>query len=627
MNDLHLIEEKIKTPSKFRFVKAVFVKSSVVYYSIKRTNKFNHLETILFLFSNKGKKLISKFFKYLVHSFTINRDSFVKQTIAYNKWLKTHLPSEKEIEKYGLEVANMAEKPLFSIILPSYNTSSLFLTWTIESVLTQVYKNWELIIVDDNSNKDYTKNTLKHFQKKDSRIKIIYRATQGLVTEAINDGLQIANGEYVCFLNHEDMISKDALYQFAKCIVEKKNIDIAYCDEDKIDEKNTHLSPIFKTEWRPHSLLSRNYIGHFFMIRKSLVDQIGFMKTKYLGSHDYDLLLRASIKARKIWHVPRILYHWRITNSLYSNIYGNFYAFNAGKRALESYLNRLNIKGSVEMHDDELIGTYTIRYQLKKYAKVSIIIPSKNKAHLLKQCIDSILEASTYSNFEILVVDNASNEESFENLMQEYKSVLQDRFKVILVNRKFNFSELINKGSKEANGEYLLLLNNDTKVVSPTWIEDMMCYAQNSNVGAVGVQLLFPDNSIQHCGIEFDNDLQPYHLFSHEKLEKENILANTINNFQALTGACLMVSKTKFEEVNGFNERLAVEFNDIDFCMKLRQKKWHNVYLNHVKLYHYESVSRGRADQNQENYSRYTLEKGIFLSQHQERVKSNVFLQ
>ncbi len=607
---------QIKKNSRLWKIRNIITKAKVIFVSIHGQNKDNNkgfLNTIRFFFSKSGIKLIKKFCSHFF-SIVINNDlENKKKQLAYNEWFKKNMPTETDFMFFSKDLTTFHYNPVISILVPVYNTNPLYLRETIESVVRQIYPHWELCLVDDHSSKEATKNILQEYFDSDPRIKIVFQEENKHISETTNSALTISTGEYCALLDHDDLLTKDALYQVVKALNDRPEIDFIYSDEDKTDGDGNFMQPHFKPDWNPDNLLSRNYLGHIAVMRSSILKDIGGFKKGLEGSQDYDIYLRFIEKAKCVYHIPKILYHWRMhEESVAQNTYSKPYAYIAGQQAIKEALLRREEPGEVIMHTGDMLGFYTIRYKITEYKKISIIIPTKDKTSLIKQCIDSILKKSTYPNFEIILVDNGSSEPAFFKLIEEYKKNHPTVFFYHQYNIPFNFSALINYGASKATGDYLLLLNNDTKVITPDWMEGMIEQAQRKTTGVVGVKLLFPDNTIQHAGIIFDENGIAKHLFAGDHKDLYNKYINSINNYPALTGACIMVRKDLFYALGKFDEQYAVEYNDIDFCFKAIESGHHNVYIPHVELYHYESVSRGSSHSTGEKYLQYRKEHTAF---------------
>ncbi len=517
----------------------------------------------------------------------------------YLEWLDSHNESEKKVDfKY---------KPLISIVVPVYNVEASILKECIESVLMQSYSNFELCLADDCSTKKETVTCLKKYEKKDKRIKVVYRKKNGHISEATNSAIKIASGEFIGLLDNDDLLSENALYEVVKVLNQNKKIDMIYSDEDKIALNGKRYFPHFKPDFSPDSLLSSNYICHFTVLRKSIVDELGGFRSEYNGSQDYDMFLRFTEKTSNIYHIPKILYHWRMIEGSTSNDAGSKnYAYLAGKKALEDALKRRKIKGEVH-----LIGTpqmYEIEYLLDKEPLVSIIIPTKDKSDILKRCLESIYLKTTYKNYEVIVIDNNSSEKSTFKLLDHYKKKYKN-FRTYSYQCEFNYSYLNNEGVKKSKGDYVVLLNNDTEVISNDWLTKMVGYASQNHIGCVGVKLLYPTDTIQHCGVVIGCAGVAAHAFVGTSKDHFGYFGRLVapHDYSAVTAACLMVKKSKFNEVNGLDEKLKVAYNDVDLNIKLLEKGYYNVVLPGVQLYHYESISRGY-DLDEKNKQRFIEE-------------------
>lgn len=518
----------------------------------------------------------------------------------YNKWLK-----EQPMPDYNIK---LYKKPLISIVTPVYNVAKEYLKECIESVMYQNYENWELILVDDASTNKETLEVLKEYEQKDERIKVIYREKNGNISEATNTGFANAKGDYIGLLDNDDTISIDALFHVVKAINKHHGIDFIYSDEDKLDINGQRCIPYFKSDFAPDTLLSNNYICHFTVFSKELLKKVGGEKTEFNGAQDYDLILRMTEKANKIHHINRVLYHWRIIpGSTSESITAKEYAIKAGQRAIESALKRRKIDGSVDSNND---GTYIVKYKIDN-PHVTIIIPTKDYATTLKTCIDSIYEKSTYKNYDILVVNNNSVEEETFALFNKYKKE-KNNFEVLDISCPFNYSYLMNEAVKKSKGDYILFLNNDTEVITPDFIEQMLMYATQKHIGMVGTKLLFPDRTIQHAGVVLGIKSMAAHAYEYldESYPYSFGKLNMPTNYAAVTMACAMLSKKKFNEVKGMNEELANNFNDVELCIKLLAKNYYNVCLGNVVLFHYESKTRGK-DKTKKQFERTSKERNI----------------
>jgi len=508
-------------------------------------------------------------------------------------------------------------EPKISIIVPTYNTPEKFLIEMIESVRSQTYGNWELCIADGGSN-ERVRNILKQYALEDNRIKIkLLDENKGIAGNS-NEALSLATGEYIALLDHDDMLPAFALFEIVKAINENPDADFIYSDEDLISERGKRLEPHFKPDWSPYTLKSYNYITHLSVIRKSLVTEVGGFRRGFDGSQDYDLILRITEKTNKIIHIPKILYHWRMSEnstSLNPGIKG--YAHEAGKKALQEYFKRAGI--TCEVEDGQFMFSYRIKNKDYGFPKVSIIIPNKDNVVLLRQCIDSILYNSTYTNFEVVICDNNSKKETYK-YYEEIKS--NDKIKIIKWEKPFNFAAINNYAVNFTSGEYIIFLNNDTKVITPTWIESMLELITFKDVGIVGPKLLYQNNTIQHAGVVIGIAGFAGHIGRGKNRNFGGHFGNfkVIRNVSAVTGACLMIKKEVFRLVGGFDENLAVALNDIDLCLKVLEKGYNILYTPFVELYHYESKTRGYED-TEEKIIRFNKEIEYF------RTKWKHFLQ
>ena len=497
----------------------------------------------------------------------------------------------QENEKNLTETRPLSYNPLISVVVPVYNVADEMLIAMIDSVRNQTYKNWELVLVDDKSTQESVRTTLAKYENVE-RIKVIYREENGHISKATNTGFEAATGEFVALLDCDDLLAVNALYAMACMLNENPDYDFIYSDEDKISEDGTERrDPFFKPDWSPDTFMSYMYTCHFAMYRKSLIDELGGMRVGLEGSQDYDLVLRVMEQTSNIGHVPQILYHWRMRKeSTASDLTAKPYIVESTIKAKEDALARRGVTGKITCIKE--VQQYRVTYDPIGNPRISIIIPSKDNYTILKQCIDSIQEQTTYSNYEIIVVDNGS---SLENRTKYQKLVEAHQGQYLYHKETFNFSHMCNIGASHANGSLLLFLNDDIKVTEPQWLNILAGQAGQKHTGAVGCKLLYPDtNLIQHAGV-VNYEIGPGHAF-HKFDDSLNLYwgRNILDyNYTIVTGACLMVDKKKFEEIGGFEETLPVAYNDVDLCFKLVEKGYFNVLRNDVTLYHYESISRG----------------------------------
>ena len=569
---------------------------------------------VKFIFSVRGQKRIWQLCWKIVLYLLKKTTGIDYRNRPYKKWMQKNIPNKDQIVVLQKLEKEFNYRPKISIILPVYDPPEEFFKEALESVVTQAYSNWQLCIADDVSPNENIRTIIKSYADKDERIKYVFRTDNGHISASSNSAIEIATGDFIALLDHDDLLTVDALYQNVKALNEDTSIDFLYSDEDKINEKGDHLDAYFKPDWSPDTFMCRNYICHFSVIKTSLVKEVGGFRKGYEGSQDYDLFLRVSEKAHRIHHISKILYHWRIhSESTALNMDTKPYATNAAIQALKDTLERKKMKGEVHAIDS-LPGYYHVQYHIDEPKKVSVIIPTKNKAELTNTCIQSVFEKTDYPDFEIILINNNSDEESFFNMVQKWEKNEPHRFKCIQDEGDFNFSRLMNRSANVSSGNFLLLLNNDTEVIHADWMTEMVRHAQRKSVGAVGVKLLYKNEAIQHAGVIIGLKGIACHQFvgaDKNDLGYFNHL-KSINNFSAVTAACLMVRKEVYHEVGGFDEELAIEFNDVDFCLKLVEAGYNNLYTPFVTLYHYESVSRGHPHKTKKTYEKHVKENNLF---------------
>ncbi|MDC0834410.1 glycosyltransferase [Geitlerinema sp. CS-897] len=520
----------------------------------------------------------------------------VPEDNPYQWWLSQHYPRPSDLERMAEDLETLEFQPTISIVMPVYNTPANYLEQAIASVLDQVYPHWELCIADDASTVPHVRQTLDKYVTLDARVRVAYRTENGHISRASNTALDLASGEFVALMDHDDLMTPDALYEVVRLLNRHRDADMVYSDEDKVDEHNQLRDPFFKPDWCPDSFLSRMYTCHLGVYRRSILEEIGGFRVGFEGAQDYDLVLRFTEKSDRIFHIPKILYHWRShPESTASRLASKSYAAEAAAKAITESLQRRGEPGIVKPTNS---GHWIVRYNIQRPGKVSIIIPTKDLASVLDTCLTSIFQKTTYADYEVIVVDNGSVEAQTHQLFEKWRQRQPHRFRVEPLDIPFNYSQLNNFAASKAQGDYLLFLNNDTEVVTEDWIEAMVEQAQRPSVGAVGATLLYPDNTIQHAGVVLGIGGVAGH--SHKTYPKDAIgyfaQLQTVNNYSAVTAACLMCRREVFEEVGGFEERLAIAFNDVDFCLKLIDRGYRNVCLPHAILYHYESKSRGHED-------------------------------
>ncbi|MDT2837889.1 glycosyltransferase family 2 protein [Enterococcus durans] len=518
-------------------------------------------------------------------------------SIDYAEWITRHenidLKSQQEQSK------KFDYRPLISIAMPVYNVEIKWLEKCIDSVINQTYDNWELCISDDASTDPKIKKCLEAYEQKEPRIKVVFRKENGHISLATNSALEIATGEFIALLDNDDELPPHALFEVVKVLNERPELDVIYSDEDKIDAEGNRFDPHFKADWSPDTLMGNNYISHLGVYRSSIVKSLGGFRKGYEGSQDYDLVLRVTeqIPEDHIYHIDKVLYHWRtIPGSTASSGEAKSYIYDSGVKALTDALNRRGIKGTVR--PGLISGFYEVTYEVLQEELVSVIIPTKNGYDDLKLCVDSIIEKTSYPNYEIIIADNGSTDPKMQELFAEYKKQLDERFIVELIDIPFNYSRINNLAAKKASGKYLLFLNNDTEVIEPNWMTTMVSYAQFDRIGCVGAKLYYPDDTTQHAGVLVGiGGVAGHALNNYDRTHCGYFGRLVIDvNYLAVTAACMMVKAVDFKAVNGFDETLEVAFNDVDLCLKIYELGRYNVYAHQVELYHFESKSRGYED-------------------------------
>lgn len=519
-------------------------------------------------------------------------ERFQMDDVDYEEWYKNHKPSMEEFERQ--RKTEFAYMPLISILVPVYNTPEEFLKQMIQSVRKQTYANWELCIANANPANEAVARVLDMAASKDKRIRIKDVPENEGIAQNTNAALSIAEGEYVGLLDHDDLLTPDALYEVVKAVNEKGRPEVLYSDEDKVAaDLSEHFQPHMKPDFNKDLLRSNNYITHFFAASAELIRSVGGFRKEYNGAQDYDLILRCTERAEKIVHIPRILYHWRVHKaSTADNPASKMYAYDAGKRAIEEHLKRCGERAQVSHMKD--LGFYRTEYQVEGNPLISIIIPNKDQIQMLDKCLRSI-KKSSYKNYEIIIVENNSVE---EETFVYYKKIESEKIKVVFWPDEFNYSAINNFGVKHARGTYLLLLNNDVEVITENWLEKLVSNCQRKDVGIAGAKLYYPDNTIQHAGIVIGIGGVAGAVFVGMPRKYTGYLhkASIQQELSAVTAACMMVKRSVYEELGGLEEQLKVAFNDVDFCLRARGKGYLVVYDPEVELYHYESRTRGTED-------------------------------
>lgn len=542
---------------------------------------------------------IKKGFRYLRHygpkEFWIRlHERFEPEEVPYGPWYEAYVPDESELEKQRKH--RFTYEPLISVAVPAFRTPETFLIQMVESLLAQTYSNWELCIANGSPEDTVMKGILEEYMKKDPRIRVSELTENKGIAGNTNAALEMAEGEFVGLLDHDDLLAPNALYEVVRALEADRELDAVYTDEDKVTtELDEHFQPHLKPDFNLDLLRSNNYICHFFVVRRSVVKKAGGFRQEFDGAQDHDFIFRCVETARRVGHIPEILYHWRTHKaSTADNPASKMYAFDAGKRAIEAHLQRTDTEGVVTHTPD--LGFFRVKYPVQGNPLVSIIIPNKDEKETLKDCIESIRKKTEYENYEIIIVENNS---TTEEIFQYYKELSKDpRIRLLRWKKEFNYSAINNYGVSHARGEYLLFLNNDVKIITPGWIKEMLGVCQRPEVGAVGVKLIYPDNTIQHAGCVIGIGGIAGHMFVDMPANRTGYLhkASILQDMSAVTAACMMMKRTAFEEAGGFTEKLAVAFNDVDLCLKVRKNEKLIVYDPYVQLYHMESKTRGAED-------------------------------
>lgn len=529
----------------------------------------------------------------------------------YPEWYALTKTTQEELEAQKKTVFDYM--PKLSVVIPAYKTPERYLAAMLDSLLAQTYENWEVCVADGSPRGEGVERVLKRYAIKDERIRYVILGENKGISGNTNAAIEMAVGDFIVLADHDDTLAPDALFECVKAINSDPEIDVVYTDEDKLDIDGGELfEPHFKPDFNPDLLTSVNYICHLFVVNHELLMEVGGFRAEYDGAQDYDFIFRCTEKARKICHVPKALYHWRChQNSTSSNPESKLYAFEAGARAVKAHYERMGISAlSVEKGVD--YGIYHTTFQITGEPLVSVIIPNKDHTADLDLCMRSIIEKSNWKNLEFIVVENNSTApetfDYYERIREEF-----DFVRVVKWEREFNYSAINNFGVTFAKGEYLLFLNNDTEIINPESIHEMLGFCQREDVGIAGARLLYSDDTIQHAGVVVGFGGIAGHTFIglHKAESSYFNQAMCARDYSAVTAACMMSRKSLFEKVGGFSEELAVAFNDIDYCMKIRSLNKLVVYAPYALFYHYESKSRGLED-TPEKVARFNREIRVF---------------
>ncbi len=546
---------------------------------------------------SQGKPLPEVVFKEYGRLFTYHATA-----VDYKEWIGAveapGLPSESDVQRM---LSGFAVRPLISVVVPVYNTDPSYLKACIESVRAQSWPHWELCIADDASPKAHVRDMLTQFMAKDSRIKVCFRQTNGHICEASNSALVLAGGEFVALLDHDDELARHALLSVVAAINKVPDTQVLYSDEDKLNGKGERFDPHFKSDWNPDLLFSQNYVSHLGVYRRDLLQRIGGFRAGVEGSQDHDLLLRClpHIEDKQIVHLPRVLYHWRVAEgSTALSAEEKQYSTDAGVRALRDYFAQ-NGPDGVAVDEGLVPNTYRVIWPVPTPTPlVSLLIPTRDKKELIEVAVRSILDKTSYSNLEIVILDNGSVEpqtlEWFEAVQRN-----EPRVRVLRYDLPFNYAAINNFGEKHARGSVIGLINNDVEVINPGWLTDMVGHVCRQDVGCVGAKLYYGDGTIQHGGVIVGLGGVAGHSHKHAPANAPGYFRRLqlTQSLSAVTGACLLVRREVYREVNGLDEQnLAIAFNDVDFCLKVRQAGYRTIWTPYAELYHHESLSRGSED-------------------------------
>lgn len=523
---------------------------------------------------------------------------------SYRKWINENEPNPDELD--GQKKYQFSRTPKISIVVPTYNTPMNFLKPMIESVFNQTYSNWELCVADGSTD-DAVRVYLKSLISRDERVKVTFLEQNFGIAGNTNHGIDLATGEFTTLLDHDDTLSPFALYEVVKAINDHPEADMLYSDEDKLSfDGKYRVSPHFKPDWSPDTIRSYNYVTHLLVLKSDLLKSVGKIRSGFEGAQDFDLVLRVGEKAKQIIHIPKVLYHWREhRNSTSANIDSKTYVTFSTQRAVADALERNDIKGRV--FGGPFFGSARVVYPIQGKPLVSIIIPTKDEVETLKNCIGSIINRTTYSNYEVIIVDTGS----LEQVTKDYYAALSsdERIRLMSWDKPFNYSAVNNFAAQSAKGEYLLFLNNDTEVQAAEWIESMLEFCQRDDVGAVGAKLFYPDFTIQHAGVILGIGGIAGH--SHKSFPRQSDgyfgRLSVPTNLSAVTAACVMMPAKVFAQVGGFDEGYPLAFNDVDLCLRIREKGYLIVWTPYAQLVHYESKTRGYED-NPEKQARFKKE-------------------
>lgn len=545
------------------------------------------------------KRLLNSYHIAPAHTGALDQLGNPVTELTYENWIKIN---ETPPQRYHLvrdRAAAWNYKPSISVVMPTYQTAEIWLKKAIDSVINQVYENWELCIADDCSPSPQVKAILDEYVAKDARIKVTYRTENGHISAATNTALGMASGEFVALLDHDDELHPLALFYIAEAIRALPHVALIYSDEDKLSVEGVRSEPYFKCDFNYDLFLNQNMICHLGAYRTSTLKAIGGFRLGFEGAQDYDLALRVLDNAgpQNIYHVPRVLYHWRvIPESTAATHEAKPYAVSAAARALADHLKRNNVRGNVEPAPDAPAFNKISYVIPEPQPRVEIIIPTRDAAELVRQCVDSIRAKTTYDNYVITIIDNGSTEQETFDLFASFAG--DEHVRVSRDDSPFNYSALNNRVGLASQADFVCLMNNDIEVITPTWLYEMVSIAIQPNVGAVGAKLLYPSDTVQHAGVIVGLGGVAGHSHKHSDRKAPGYFFRTLlrSRMSAVTAACLVIRTSIFREVGGLDEKLQVAFNDVDFCLRVQKAGYRNVWTPYAELYHHESATRGYED-------------------------------
>ncbi|BBK78193.1 glycosyltransferase family 2 protein [Clostridium butyricum] len=552
-----------------------------------KSNKYTHLLCkALKCLKNNGIKFTIKKIKQKFNSTSVYKDYIQNNFLTEEeRKIQTNIKFDKNIK--------------FSILVPIYNTPKKYLCEMIDSCINQTYSNWELCLADGSDKEhSYVGNIINNYAKNDTRIKYKVLKNNGGISENTNECIKMSCGDYIGLFDHDDLLHPSALFEYMK-VIQKENADLIYSDEAVFEKNLKDIKTIhFKPDFAIDTLRTYNYICHFTVFKKSLLDKVGMFRKEFDGAQDHDMIFRLTEHSENIIHIPKVLYYWRShPQSTSQDINSKSYAIDNGIKAVNGHLKRCNINGFAKS-SEEFPTIYRLTYEIKDNQMISIIIPNKDNIKVLDTCINSIMKKSTYNNFEIVIVENNSTEkETFDyyDKLEKYENIRVIKYET---DGEFNYSAINNYGVKYANGEHLLFLNNDIEVISENWLQEMLMYSQRKDIGAVGAKLYYENETIQHAGVIIG--IGGFAGHSHRHVDRRSggyfSRCKIQQNLSAVTAACLMMRKNVFEEINGFDESFKVALNDVDLCMRIRKVGYLIAWTPYAELYHYESISRGYED-------------------------------